>query len=117
MKTLFFIFSLVVGSLTVAYCQDSTDVQRHDGVEQQQEEVQIVNEKIEPRELPEAVKTTLQSQQYYGWLVNAVYKEPLDKGENPNGIVGVVYAVELISGSRTKNIRFDKDGKELPEKD
>lgn len=115
MKTILIVLTMMVGSKIVVYGQDSTGVQ-HDYDVEQQEEVQIVNEKIEPRELPDAIKKTLESQSYHGWLINAVYKEPVGETDSTNSINGVVYLVEMLSGARTKTVRFDKDGKELPDK-
>jgi|SRR5688572_8300331 hypothetical protein len=58
-------------------------------------------EKIKPEELPEAVKTTLNGDEYKGWLVQTAYRI---KSKD-------IYEVEVKKGAETKTIRFDKDGK------
>ena len=93
--------------------------------------------KIKSQELPDAVKSSLESQEYRGWLVNAAYK--MDGASNSGtgtstsgstsgsttdttGVSGnagtgayaqEVYIVELKNGAQTKTVRFDKDGKKL----
>lgn len=58
-------------------------------------------EKIKPEELPDAVKTTLNGDEYKGWLVETAYKI---KSKD-------VYEIELKKGAETKTLRFDKEGK------
>jgi hypothetical protein len=93
--------------------------------------------KIKSQELPESVKSSLESQEYRGWLVNSAYK--LDAAstsgtgaeENTSDTTSVsgnteisgttetgahateVYIVELKNGAQTKTVRFDQDGKKL----
>jgi|SRR5688572_164869 hypothetical protein len=57
--------------------------------------------KIKPEELPEAVKTTLQSADYKGWAVSAAYH--LKSADQ--------YEVELKKGTETKTVKLDKEGK------
>lgn len=64
---------------------------------QQQEE----KEKIKAEDLPEAVKKTLEGDEYRGWLINAAYHH---KSKD-------VYEVELKNGAETKTVKLDKDGK------
>src|SRR5690348_3757232 len=58
-------------------------------------------EKIKPEELPDQVKTTLNGDEYKGWLVQTAYRI---KSKD-------VYEVELKKGAETKTLRFDKEGK------
>lgn len=104
MKTLMFTLCFIFGLLTAASAQDTT---QHQPNEQEQ---QIVNEKIEPRELPETIKDALVSQEYRGWLVNAAYKSPKVNPDTTASSDEVMYIVELVSGTQTKTVEFDKDG-------
>jgi hypothetical protein len=91
--------------------------------------------KIKSQELPDAVKKSLEGQEYRGWLVNSAYKmesastTSSSSSSDPNasssssssGSVNAtsdaygkeVYLVELKNGAQTKTVRFDKDGKKL----
>jgi hypothetical protein len=80
MKKLVLAFSLVVGGLAV-YAQDSTST-----TTPRQQQYPTTNssstmgqddqdrEKINSRDLPDAVKRSLEGTEYRGWLVNAAYK-------------------------------------------
>jgi hypothetical protein len=57
--------------------------------------------KIKPEELPEAVKTTLQSADYKGWAISTAYH--LKSADQ--------YEVELKKGTETKTVKLDKEGK------
>jgi hypothetical protein len=57
--------------------------------------------KIKSEELPEAVKKSLEAQEYRGWMISSAYK------------AGDVYEVELKNGAETKNVKFNKDGKKV----
>ena len=59
--------------------------------------------KIKSEELPEAVKKSLEAQEYKGWLINAAYH---DKKTGS-------YDVELKNGAETRTAKFDKEGKKL----
>ena len=58
---------------------------------------------IKADELPEAVKQTLQDQEYKGWLINAAYH---DKKEEQ-------YEVELKNGAETQKVKFSQEGQRL----
>jgi hypothetical protein len=58
---------------------------------------------IKADELPDAVKKSLETQDFKGWIINAAsYNEKEGK-----------YLVELKNGADTKKVKFDKEGKEL----
>lgn len=63
---------------------------------QQDDKVKIKNE-----DLPEAVKTALQSNDYKGWTISAAYH--LKSADQ--------YEVELKKDAETKTVKLDKDGK------
>ncbi|HYF69885.1 MAG TPA: hypothetical protein VD884_17205 [Ohtaekwangia sp.] len=58
---------------------------------------------IKTEELPEAVKKTLEDQEYKGWLINTARH---DKKNDQ-------YEVELKNGADTQVIKFSKDGQRL----
>jgi hypothetical protein len=148
MKKLVLAFSLVVGGLAV-YAQDSTST-----TTPRQQQYPTTNssstmgqddqdrEKINSRDLPDAVKRSLEGTEYRGWLVNAAYKSKGVEGtmsgdstsnsssnssstsssgqttqsgnSTTSGAYGQeVYVVELKNGAQTKTVRFDKDGNKL----
>jgi hypothetical protein len=137
MKKLMFTLCLIVGGLVAVMAQDTTSTDRQD---QQQyptsKEEDQDREKINSRDLPDAVKRSLEGTEYRGWLVNAVYKskgvEASDStnisnqdtqnqsdttavsGQEQTGAYGQeVFVVELKNGAQTKTVRFYKDGKKL----
>ena len=57
--------------------------------------------KIKSEELPEAVKKSLEAQEYRGWLIDAAYHVKSTDS----------YEVELKNGAETKTVKFDKEGK------
>jgi len=98
--------------------------------------------KIKSQDLPDAVKSSLEGQEFRGWLVNSAYKvDGSTSGSSTSvsdstsvssdqsgqsgstgsqsGSVGAqtsgqeLYIVELKNGAQTKTVRFDKDGKKL----
>ena len=59
--------------------------------------------KIKSEELPEAVKKSLEAQEYRGWLIDAAYHVKSTDS----------YEVELKNGAEAKTVKFDKDGKKV----
>jgi hypothetical protein len=59
--------------------------------------------KIKSEELPEAVKKSLNSEDYRGWLISAAYEDKA-KGQ---------YEVEVKNGAEVKTLKFDKEGKKI----
>jgi hypothetical protein len=66
-------------------------------------EAQDEKTKIKSEELPEAVKKTLEAQEYRGWLIDAAYHVKSTDS----------YEVELKNGAEAKTVKFDKDGKKV----
>ena len=58
-------------------------------------------EKIKAEDLPEAVKTTLNGDEYTGWLIQSAHKI---KSKDQ-------YEVVLKKGAETKTVKLDKEGK------
>ncbi len=121
MKKLMLAFCLVFGGLVV-YAQDTTFT---DETQTQQQyptqRAEDDRERMNSRDLPDAVKRSLETQQYRGWLINSAYKTTgLSQGGNPTGAdtdTGAygqeIFVVELKNGAQTKTVRFDKDGNRL----
>ncbi len=65
---------------------------------QQQERV-----KVKTEDLPEAVKKSLASEDYRGWLISAAYEV---KSKNR-------FEVELKNGAETKTVIVDKEGNKV----
>lgn len=60
---------------------------------------------IKPEDLPQAVKTTLQGQEYRDWSVSAAFHVKKDNAE--------YYEVELTRAMETKTVKLDKEGKKV----
>jgi hypothetical protein len=136
MKKLVFALCMAFGAVAVVNAQDSTSTssptdptttsQTNTSMTQDQGRV-----KIKSQELPDAVKSSLESQEYRGWLVNSAYKVDATStsstgvttttgdstsvsGDSSTGAYAKeAYIVELKNGAQTKTVRFDKDGKKL----
>jgi hypothetical protein len=96
MKNVLFFIAMVVAGVGFVNAAGANDVGSTSITVQQDD-----REKIKPEELPEAVKTTLNGDEYKGWLVQTAYRI---KSKD-------LYEVEVKKGAETKTIRFDKDGK------
>lgn len=57
--------------------------------------------KIKSEELPEAVKKSLEAQEYRGWLIDGAFHVKSTDS----------YEVQLKNGAETKTVKFTKDGK------
>jgi hypothetical protein len=124
MKKLMLAFALVLGGLAV-YAQDTTSTDQTQTQQQYPTMQDQDREKINSRDLPDAIKRSLEGQEYRGWLISGAYKS---KGLSDNsaeqsdstsvaGNMGAyaqeVFVVELKNGAQTKTVRFDKEGKKL----
>jgi hypothetical protein len=76
MKKLMFAFFLFCGGVIAVNAQDSTSTENKQYPTQGQASSMDDQdrEKINSRDLPDAVKRSLEGQEYRGWLVNAAYK-------------------------------------------
>jgi hypothetical protein len=63
---------------------------------------------IAASELPAAVRTSLEGQDYSGWTVSNSYKKEKD-GQT-------FYVVELKNGAETKKVKFDAEGNKMKDK-
>ena len=133
MKKLTLAFCLLVGGIVGANAQDTTSVDKQQYPTQgAQSTEQDDREKINSRDLPDAVKRSLEGTEYRGWLINSAYKMKgnsmgdmnQDSTSNQSdstmvtkpetdALVNEVFVVELKNGAQTKTVRFDKDGNTL----
>jgi hypothetical protein len=137
MKKLVFALCMFFGAVVVVNAQDTTSTPSPtDPTSTSQSPMQDQGRvKIKSQDLPDAVKSSLESQEYRGWLVNSAYKMEESSSSdttavgNPSDTTDVsgnvgdtgssqeVYIVELKNGAQTKTVRFDKDGKKLDDED
>jgi hypothetical protein len=135
MKKLTLAFCLLVGGIFAANAQDTTSVdkqQQQYPTQGAQSTQQDDREKINSRDLPDAVKRSLEGTEYRGWLINSAYKmkgttsgdlnqdSTLNQSDSTavtkpetEALTGEVFVVELKNGAQTKTVRFDKDGNTL----
>jgi hypothetical protein len=139
MKKLMCAFCFLFGGLVAVNAQDTTsNPQQNQQYPTSTQQEDQDREKINSRDLPDAVKRSLETQEYRGWLVNAAYKtkgvsdQPEmnqgdttsvsdDQNQNQNDTASAntgaygqeVFVVELKNGAQTKTVRFDKDGNKL----
>ena len=135
MKKLLFAFSLVLGGFIAASAQDTTSIDQQNQPYPTMQQDDQERERINSRDLPDAVKRSLEGQEFRGWLINAAYKtkglsgdnmqDQQNQDQNQSDTTGVsgqnetgaygeeVYVVELKNGAQTKTVRFSKDGEKL----
>ncbi|HYC85474.1 MAG TPA: hypothetical protein VEB86_09640 [Chryseosolibacter sp.] len=136
MKKLVFALCMFFGAVVVVNAQDTTSTPSPTDPTSTQSPAESPTQdqgrvKIKSQDLPDAVKSSLESQEYRGWLVNSAYKMESSSDANVSGGTPTdttavsgntgdvasagqeVYIVELKNGAQTKTVRFDKDGKKL----
>ena len=97
MKKLFFSISLVLFSAVMVFAQETV---KETAVIEQGNDVQDEKVEIMTDELPEAVRTTLSTEEYKDWTIEKAYHIKTNNH----------YEVKLKKGSESKSIKFDKDG-------
>ena len=112
MKKLMLAMFLMFGGIAVVNAQDSTSTQTPTQTPTQATPQDQERTQIQVAELPEAIQTSLQSQDYSGWTVATAYRgTQKDSSDETKSME--VYVVDLKNGAETKTVRFDKDGKKL----
>jgi hypothetical protein len=102
MKKIIYVFALVLtGAAVQAQNTPEPAKPATESSQATKEDADKVQIKVE--ELPEAVKKTLEDQEYKGWLINAAYHDKKKDG----------YEVQLKNGAETQVIRFSKEGQRL----
>lgn len=100
MKKLLLGILLVGGCTFSVLAQDATPAPAPQATEEMQP--------IAASELPAAIRTSLEGQDYSGWTVANSYKKEKD-GQT-------FYVVELKNGAETKKVKFDAQGNKMKEK-
>jgi hypothetical protein len=109
MKKLMLAICLLFGGVAVVNAQqDTTSTPTKTQTATQDKDRQ----QIQVSELPEAVRTSLQTQDYQGWAISAAYRSTQTDASDETKSMEV-YVVELKNGAETKTAKFDKDGKKL----
>lgn len=131
-----FALCLMVGGVVAVNAQDTTSTQTptHPETQYQTQDPQGPEqdrERIQTTDLPDAVKKSLEGQEYRGWLINGAYKakgssegdmgqtetetdaETQTETETESGTEEEVYIIELKNGAETKTVKFDKDGNKI----
>lgn len=113
MKTLMVVFLIMISIVSTA--QDTSLVQPpiwppHSGQE-------ISREKIQMRDLPEAVREALKAPDYAGWTIDAIYKTLVTDPMVPEAENLVVYIIELKRRHEKTAISFDENGTRLDDND
>ncbi len=100
MKKLMFAFAAMLGSVAFvnAQTQDEQNNLRIPETAQQDEKV-----KIKAEELPAAIRTALESQDYNGWMIDAAYKHTATE----------MFEVQLKNGTEVKTVKFNKEGEKV----
>jgi hypothetical protein len=108
MKKLMFASLALLGSVALANAQEATPPQESNKATEAVAPApapaavdQDDKTKIKSEELPEAVKKSLEAQEYRGWLIDAAYHVKSTDS----------YEVQLKNGAETKTVKFSKDGK------
>jgi hypothetical protein len=68
---------------------------------------------IQVSELPEPVRTKLQTQDYQGWVVSSAHRKNWTDPQNTQATSQEIYVVEVKNGADTKKLKFDKEGNEI----
>jgi len=98
MKNVVFVFAVLFGVILSNIAVVSAGTETPYEMDAQEEKV-----KIKPEELPAAVRTTLQSEDYTGWTIDNAYKYP----------VSGTFEVQMKKGGESRVFKFDKDGKKI----
>jgi uncharacterized protein YdbL (DUF1318 family) len=132
MKKVMFALCFVLGGMVLVNAQDTTSNQYNKNEQQYPQDQQMQGQqqdrqRIQTSELPDAVKRTLEDQEYRGWLVSGAFTTTAnqssmdstssDQNQGNNNAIGTegqeIYLVELKNGAETKTVAFDKNGERI----
>lgn len=111
MKKLLFMMSMILGTAAFvnAQNQDTTQTQtQSQNLSNQDQDRQ----KIEISQLPQAIRTELESTDYAGWNISSAYRSTQTETSDETKSMEV-YVVELKNGADTQTLEFDRDGNRL----
>ena len=135
MKKVMFALCFVLGGMVLVNAQDTTSNQYNKNEQQYPQDQQMQGQqqdrqRIQTSELPDAVKRTLEDQEYRGWLVSGAFTATANQSsmdstsgnndqnrQDNNNAIGAedqeIYLVELKNGAETKTVAFHKDGERI----
>lgn len=127
-----FALCFVFGGMMLVRAQDTTSNQyktEQQSQYPQDQQAQQDRQRIQTSELPDAVKRSLEDQEYRGWLVSGAFTASADQSmqsdstgvngqsQGNNNAIGAegeeIYLVELKNGAETKTVAFRKDGQRI----
>jgi hypothetical protein len=112
MKKLMLSLCLLLGGAALVNAQNQDTTQAQPQTQQTQPTDDQDRTQIQVSELPQPIKTSLESADYSGWTINTAYRSTQkDKVDETKSME--VYVVELKNGPDIKTARFDKDGNKL----
>ena len=109
MKKLTAAFLILVTGIS-SFAQDTSIVQSYS-------EQDTTREKIKIRNLPEAVRESLNAPDYAGWKIDDAHEALVTDPERPESASLLIYIIELKRRNERAIIKFDKEGKRLDESD
>src|SRR5688572_21127771 len=107
MKKLMLVIGLMFGGIALvnAQEQDTTSTTPTQTESQTTTTQDQDRQKIEVRELPEAIRTSLETQDYQGWVVSSAYRSSQTDASDETKSMEL-YIVELKNGAETKTVKF-----------
>lgn len=78
---------------------------------------ELNRQKIQIRDLPDAVKESLNAADYSGWTVDEAYKAKITDPQSPESEGIDIYIVNVSRRDERATLRFDKDGKRIDDDD
>jgi len=113
MKKLMLAAFLLFGGVALVNAQekDSTQIQPPTETPTQDQDRQ----QIQLSELPQAIKTSLESTDYAGWNISQAFRSTQKDASDETKSMEI-YVVELKNGADTKSVKFDKDGNKIEDK-
>ena len=106
---------LVLITGAVLWAQDTSVVQPP--IAQPYSVQDTTREKIRIRQLPAAVRQSLNAPDYAGWKIDEAYESLVTDPERPESAGLLIYIVTLKRRDERAIITFDKEGKRLDEND
>lgn len=123
MKKLLLAVGLMFGGAAFVNAQNTTDSTSTQSQQTTQDQSSMSHDQddkgvqIQVSELPQAVQSKLQSQDYQGWVVSSAHRKNWTDPNNTQATSQEIYVVEVKNGADTKKLKFDKDGNEIDMKD
>jgi hypothetical protein len=114
MKKLMLAAFLLFGGIAFVNAQEKDSTQVQPPTEQTPTQDQD-RQQIQVSELPQAIKTSLESTDFTGWNISQAYRSTQKDASDETKSMEI-YIVELKNGADTKSVKFDKDGNKIDQK-